>query len=112
MLSKFLKNDLKPLVYLAIPLALVSMTQSLISFFETLFFAHLDMQVLAAGALVGWLFATLVVIQFGTLSAINILIAHKCGAKDDEGISTILRDGFILGGSAHPRSDAQQELII
>ena len=96
MLSKFLKNDLKPLVYLAIPLALVSMTQSLISFFETLFFAHLDMHVLAAGALVGWLFATLVVIQFGTLSAINILIAHKCGAKDDEGISTVLRDGFIL----------------
>lgn len=96
MLSHYLKNDVKPLVYLAIPLALVSMTQSLISFFETLFFAHLDMHVLAAGALVGWLFATLVVIQFGTLSAINILIAHKWGAKEDAGISQVLRDGLIL----------------
>ncbi len=96
LINQFLKNDLRPLVHLAIPLALVSMTQSLISFFETLFFAHLDMQVLAAGALVGWLFATLVVIQFGTLGAVNILIAHKWGEKDEAGIAHVLRDGLIL----------------
>lgn len=96
MLKKFLKNDVQPLLHLAIPLMLVSIVQSAIGFFETLFFAHLDLQVLAAGALVGWLFATLVVIQFGTLGSVNILIAHKYGAKDDDGIAWVLRDGLIL----------------
>ena len=51
---------------------------------------------MAAGALVGWLFATLIVILFGTFSAVNILIAHKYGAKDQASIILILRDGLLL----------------
>lgn len=96
MLKFFIKNDVRPLIHLALPLALVSMVQSLIGFFETLFFAHLDMHVLAAGALVGWLFATLVVIQFGMLGSVNILIAHHHGAKDEASIAKVLRDGLVL----------------
>jgi len=51
---------------------------------------------LAAGSLVSWLFATLVVILFGTLSAINILVAHKCGEQDENSIALIARDGLLL----------------
>lgn len=90
------KSYLYPLLRLAIPLALTGMVQSSIYFFQTLFLAHVSPDVLAAGALVSWLFATLAVILFGTLSSMNILIAHKYGAKDHKSISYIVRDGILL----------------
>ena len=87
---------LLPLLNLAIPLILTSIVQSSLSFFETIFLAHLGEDVLAAGALVNWLFATLVVILFGTFSAINVLIAYKHGENDRQGIVHVLRDGLLL----------------
>lgn len=90
------KNDLKPLLQLAIPLVLKGLTQSSVFFFETLFFAHLSHTALAAGALVTWLFGTMIVILLGTLASINVLIAHKHGENDPAGISFVLRDGFLL----------------
>jgi MATE family multidrug resistance protein len=95
MQSKFI-NDLNPLLKLAVPLALTGIIQSSVFFFETLFLAHLDQQTLAAGALVSWLFGTLAVILFGTLGSINILISHKHGANDQDGIALVLRDGLLL----------------
>jgi len=91
-----IKNDLMPLLKLAIPLALTGMVHSSVSFFETLFLAHVSQDALAAGALVGWLFGTMIVILLGTLSAINILVAHKYGANDHHGISLVTRDGLLL----------------
>lgn len=91
-----IKNDLSPLLKLVIPLALTGIVQSSAYFFETLFLAHLTPDVLAAGALVSWLFATLAVIFFGTLSSVNILVSLKYGANDHERIGFILRDGIIL----------------
>lgn len=91
-----IKNDVHPLLRLAIPLALTGLVNSATWFFETLFLAHLGPATLAAGSLVSWLFGTLAVIMFGALSSINILVAHKHGAKDDEGISFVARDGVIL----------------
>jgi len=91
-----IKNDLFPLLKLAIPLALTGLVQSAVWFFETAFLARLGQDSLAAGALVSWLFGTMAVVLFGTLSSINILVAHKFGAKDQEGISRVLRDGIIL----------------
>jgi MATE family multidrug resistance protein len=93
---KFLKNHFYPLLILAIPLALTGMLESGVFFFETLFLARLSPDALAAGALVSWLFGTFVVILFGILSAINILVAQKFGAKDTRGISLIVRDGIWL----------------
>jgi MATE family multidrug resistance protein len=93
-----LKNDFYPLLQLLMPLIAVSIVNSGISFFETLFLAHVSTDVLAAGALVGWLFSTLVVILFGTLSAINVLISHQHGAKEDQHIVSVVRDGFALAG--------------
>ncbi len=92
------KNDFYPLLKLLLPLIAVSIVNSGTSFFETLFLAHLSTNVLAAGALVGWLFGTLVVILFGTLSAINVLISHQHGAKEEQHIVSVVRDGFALAG--------------
>lgn len=91
-----LKDDVSPLLKLAIPLALTGLVQSSVWFFETLFLAQLGPDILAAGSLVSWLFGTIIVILFGTLSSINILISHKHGANDHHGISLVLRDGLIL----------------
>ena len=93
---KLLKANVYPLLSLALPLALTGLLQSSVWFFETLFLAHLSPDILAAGSLVSWLYGTVVVILFGTLSSINILIAHKYGAHDEQGILLIVRDGFWL----------------
>ncbi|MDP1574665.1 MAG: MATE family efflux transporter [Coxiellaceae bacterium] len=90
------KSDFQAIIKLALPLTLSGFLFSAMSFFETVFLAHLGQQILAAGALVGWLFGTLVTIVMGTLSSINILISHKYGANDHKGISLVLRDGIIL----------------
>jgi MATE family multidrug resistance protein len=92
------KRDLGPLLKLSIPLIAVSIVQSGTGFFETLFLAHLSPAVLAAGALVSWLFGVIIVVIFGTLSSINILIAHQHGAKETHLISSVLRDGFVVAG--------------
>ncbi len=96
MKKQVLKNDLYPLLKLAIPLVLTGVIQSSLYFVETVFLSRLGEKTMAAGALVGWLFATLIVILFGTFSAVNILIAHKYGAKDQASIVLILRDGLLL----------------
>ncbi len=90
------KTDVRPLLNLAAPLALNGLILSAPWFFETLFLAHLGPTILAAGSLVSWLYGTLNVILFGTLSAINILVAHEHGAKNQENIALIARDGLVL----------------
>ena len=93
---RLFKTNFYPLLILAIPLALTGLIDSGVFFFETLFLAHLGPDELAAGALVSWLFGTFSVVLFGVLSAINILIAQKYGAKDELGISLVVRDGIWL----------------
>jgi len=93
---KRLKDNFYPLLKLILPLALTGLIQSAVWFFETLFLAHVGPDSLAAGSLVSWSFGTVVVILFGTLSSINILVAHKHGAKDEQGLLLVVRDGFWL----------------
>jgi MATE family multidrug resistance protein len=85
---------LAPLLKLAVPLVLAGMVQSSSFFFETLFLAHLGQTYIAAGALASWLFATLVVILFGILSAINVLVSHSFGADEYDKIADMARDGI------------------
>jgi MATE family multidrug resistance protein len=91
-----LRNDAYPLIRLAVPLALSGLVQSAVWFFETLFLARLGTQTLAAGSLVSWFFGTLAVVLFGLLSSINILVAHKHGANDDDAIAFIAKEGIWL----------------
>ena len=93
---EWFKNNVYPLLILAVPLALTGLLQSSTFFFETMFLAHLGPEALAAGGLVSWLFGTFIVIAIGILSSINILVAHKYGSKDYNGISLVVRDGIWL----------------
>ncbi|WP_298625075.1 MATE family efflux transporter [uncultured Legionella sp.] len=93
---KLFKENFYPLLTLVIPLALTGLLQSSSWFFETMFLAHLGPDILAAGSLVSWLFGTVVVILYGTLSSINILVAHKHGARDEQEILLVVRDGCWL----------------
>ena len=85
-----------PLFRLAMPLSITGLLQSSVFFLETLFFSHLNHHVLAAGALVGWLFGTFTYFLNGTLSSVNILVAHHYGSKNKEEIALITRDGIWL----------------
>lgn len=96
MLLHPLRHHFSPLLKLAIPLVITGLLQSGVYFFETLFLSHLGEEILAAGALVSWLFGTFAVILLGIVSAINILVAHKFGAQDHEGISYVVRDAIWL----------------
>ncbi len=94
--SLSLKNDFNPLLKLAIPLIITTVVQSSVNFLGNIFLAQISEQAFAAGALVSWLFFTLINLLFGTFNAINILVAHKFGEKDHRGISLVLRDGLVL----------------
>lgn len=96
MWSKILKNDFYPLLKLVSPLVISGLVSASIGFFETVFLAHLSHEAMAAGALVSWLFGVFVVIIYGTLSSINVLIAHKHGAQDLRGVAKVVRDGLLL----------------
>lgn len=91
-----LKQDYLPLLKIAIPLILTGMLQGSTSFFENFFLAHLGEETLAAGALVAWFFYAIINLLFGILNSINILVAHKHGAKDKQAIIQVLRDGLLL----------------
>ena len=91
-----MKDDVVPLLKLAIPMVITGLIQSSLYFFETVFLSRLGEATLAAGALVSWLFGVLVVIVFGTFGSVNVLISHQYGAKNKKGIILVLRDGLIL----------------
>ncbi|HEU5280678.1 MAG TPA: MATE family efflux transporter [Gammaproteobacteria bacterium] len=90
------QGDMAPLLKLSIPLVLTGFMQSAIGFFENIFLSRLGPDYLAAGALVGWFYATLIVMIFGTLGAVNVLVAHKHGKKDIHGIANVWRDGLLF----------------
>ncbi len=94
--KKFYTHDISSLLKLAIPLILSGLVESSIGFFSTIFLAHLGHKQLAAGSIVTWLFATLMVILWGSLTAISLLVSQKYGEKNNLGVSAILRDGLLL----------------
>ncbi len=94
--TKFSANEISALVKLTIPLILSGLVQASVGFFSTVFLAHLGTEDLAAGSIGIWIFSTLMVILWGTLTSVSVLIAQKYGAKDDKAISHVLRDGLLL----------------
>jgi MATE family multidrug resistance protein len=96
MIKKFFKNDVTSLLTLALPMVFMGVIQSGVMFFDTIFLAHLGVKVLAAGALVNWLFGTFIVVLLGSLSAINILVANKFGEENHHAIAQVFREGLWL----------------
>lgn len=99
MTSRFLtfyRESIFPLLLLAAPLMVTGIIESSISFFSTFFLAKLGPKELAAGALVGWVFATLMVIMWGSLTAVSVVVAQKHGEKNQLAIAQTLKDGLFL----------------
>lgn len=72
-----IKNNLYSLLKLAIPLAFTGIVESSVFFFETIFLAHLGKDVLAAGALVSWLFAIGFTVKTNTWNNKNAMLYQK-----------------------------------
>lgn len=89
-------TESKVLLLLALPLIASGLVENSLGFSSTLFLAHLSQEALAAGALVNWVFATLMVIMWGTLSAVSTTVAHYHGAQDHAGVARVFRDGLTL----------------
>lgn len=93
-LVKTAVSESKKISLLALPLIGTGLLEQSISFFSTLFLAHLSKEALASGALAGAVFATFMVIMWGTLSAVSTLVAHRYGANDVSGIVQLLKGGL------------------
>ncbi len=94
--TNFAKTHVYPLIELTIPLILTGLIQSFCYLLINIFLARLGQDIYAAGAIVTWMEATLIVILFGTLGSISVLVAHKHGAKNEMAIAAICRDGLLL----------------
>ncbi|MHB1221701.1 MAG: MATE family efflux transporter, partial [Gammaproteobacteria bacterium] len=93
----FYRSIFAPLLILSLPLIVTGVIESSITFFSTFFLAKLGEQAIAAGALVNWVFATLMVVMWGALTAVSVVVAQKQGEKNKLAISEVLRDGLTLG---------------
>ena len=91
-----LSKDSKNLLIFSFPLIFGGLLKSSVYFLFALFLAHVSADALASGALASTFFVTFNIIIFGTLSSINILVAHLYGAADNKSISLVLRDGFLI----------------
>ena len=60
--SKNFFSESKILLVLAIPLIISGIIETSVGFFSNIFLAHLGATSLAAGALVNWVFTTLIII--------------------------------------------------
>jgi MATE family multidrug resistance protein len=90
------KKDSRILFALALPLVVSGLVEASLGFTSTVFLSKLGPQVLAAGALVAWFFATMMIIVWGLFTAISVSVSHCHGANNRQGISHVLRDGFVL----------------
>lgn len=89
-------SESKLLLALSIPLIMSGLVETSIGFFSNIFLAHLGTESLAAGALVNWVFTTIMVIVWGTLSAITTLVARHYGRKNLDQIQNVLCAGLLL----------------
>ena len=95
-IQKTFFSESKLLLVLAIPLIMSGLVETSVGFFSNIFLAHLGTESLAAGALVNWVFTTIMVIIWGTLSAITTLVARYYGKQSLDQIQNVLCAGLLL----------------
>lgn len=91
------KTELKAMFWLSLPLIITGFIESSISFTSTFFLAKLGVKELAAGSLVAWFFATLMIILWGVFMAVSVVVSHAHGAQEKINCTRGLRDGILLG---------------
>ena len=87
-------RDTKILLTLALPLIASGLVESSVGFSSTLFLSHLGPELLAAGSLVAWFYATVLIIFWGVFSSVSVLVANFRGANNHDGIAKVIRDAF------------------
>jgi MATE family multidrug resistance protein len=97
MLNRYFHTpELKIMWLLTLPLILTGIVESSVRFTAMFFLAHLGPADLAAGSLVTWFFATLMIILWGVFMGVSVLVSHHDGAKQPEKAALVLRDGLYL----------------
>lgn len=89
-------SESRILLTLSMPLIMSGIIETSVGFFSNIFLAHLGATSLAAGALVNWVFTTLMVIIWGTLSAVTTLVARYYGAKKNDEITYVFYSSLLL----------------
>jgi len=89
-------SEVRQSFVLAIPLIFSFFVQAASGFIGTLMIARLGKDALAASVLVYAIYLTFAVFFFGILSAIGILVAHNCGAKNNKGVGLAVSQGVLL----------------
>lgn len=95
-IQKTFFSESRILLVLAIPLIMSGLVETSVGFFSNIFLAHLGTESLAAGALVNWVFTTIMVIVWGTLSAITTVVARYYGRYHLDQIQNVLCAGLSL----------------
>ena len=91
-----LLSEMVTILSLSLPIVANGLLESSGGFMNTFLVAHLGATELAAAALGGMLFATLMVIFWGTISGVSIVIAHYHGAENTPAIRGVVRDSLLL----------------
>ncbi|MDX2164609.1 MAG: MATE family efflux transporter [Gammaproteobacteria bacterium] len=91
-----LLSELRAILLLSLPIIANGLLESSCNFTTTFLVAHLGEKELAAAALVSMLFATLMVIFWGTISGVSIVISHYHGAENTPAIRGVMRDSILL----------------
>jgi multidrug resistance protein, MATE family len=95
-IPKTFLSESRTLLALAIPLIMSGLIETSVGFFSNIFLAHLGPDSLAAGALVNWVFVTIMVIVWGTLSASTTLVARYFGRENLAQIQNVLCASLLL----------------
>lgn len=90
------KPEIKPLIWLSLPLIASGLVEFSSGFVATLMLGHVNHQALAAGSLMNNIFITLMVLLWGMFTAISVLVAQQHGAQNREAILRIVRSGLLL----------------
>ena len=94
--SQSITKEIRQSLQLSLPLILTYLIQSSSGFVGTVMIARLGTNALAAGALVGGIYMTIVVFLFGILAAVSVLVSQNYGAKNHDGVGLAASQGLIV----------------
>lgn len=92
-----IKSEIKENLNLSIPLVSSQLIYASSGFIGTALIAHLGQDALAASVLVSMIWMSLSVLFFGILNSVSVLVSHQYGAGNNNAISRIMGQAFILG---------------
>lgn len=97
--SSPVRQELRATLRLAAPVVLVQLGFMLMGVVDTIMLGHLSAEALAAGAVAHVVVVTVLMLGFGTLSALDPLMAQAHGAGDARGMGDHLQRGILLAAA-------------